>query len=48
MELFGEWFLYHRTEEHLINLAEQAGFDKEKISIGRENEGVNLFLHLIK
>ncbi|HEY9296711.1 MAG TPA: class I SAM-dependent methyltransferase [Phormidium sp.] len=46
MELFGEWFLNHRTSEQLINLAEAAGFRREHISVGREPENVNLFLHL--
>lgn len=46
MEIFGEWFLHHRTENELINLALQVGFQKEQISVGREAENVNLFLHI--
>lgn len=46
MEIFGEWFLHHRTEEELINLAQQAGFNNKKISIKHEPEKVNLFLHI--
>ncbi len=46
MEIFGEWYLHHRTEEDLIMLAEQAGFDQNQIQIGKEDEDVNLFLHL--
>lgn len=48
MEFFGDWYLNHRSEEHLYDLAKQAGFDESKISIGREPENVNLFLHLRK
>ena len=46
MEIFGEWFLIHRTEEQLINLGVKAGFKESQMSIGRENENVNLFLHI--
>ena len=46
MELFGEWNLKHRTEEQLYSLAKEAGFKTENITVGREPENVNLFLHL--
>ena len=46
MELFGEWYLNHRTVEQLISLATKAGFERNNISIGREEENVNLFLHI--
>lgn len=46
MELFGDWYLHHRTEEELIQLALEAGYDRDKISVGSEPENVNLFLHL--
>lgn len=46
MEFFGEWYLNHRTEEQLYHLAKQAGYDESKMSVGREPENVNLFLHL--
>lgn len=46
MEICGEWFLNHRTEEKLFHLAKESGFDDDQISIGREKENVNLFLHL--
>lgn len=46
MEIFGEWYLHHRRDEQLIDLAEQAGFEKRAISVGKEEENVNLFLHL--
>jgi len=46
MEIFGEWFLEHRSEKQLIELAEKAGFPKNRISVGQEPEKVNLFLHI--
>jgi extracellular factor (EF) 3-hydroxypalmitic acid methyl ester biosynthesis protein len=46
MELFGEWYLSHRTEDQLLKLAKQAGYADENISVAREPENVNLFLHL--
>lgn len=46
MEIFGEWFLTHRTEDQLIYLAMEAGFDRKMINIDNEPENVNLFLHI--
>ncbi|MDB4539274.1 class I SAM-dependent methyltransferase [Saprospiraceae bacterium] len=46
MEIIGEWYLHHRTEEELINLAILAGFSRSQINVGREPENVNLFLHI--
>ncbi len=46
MEIFGEWFLHHRSEQQLYELAEKAGFCKHEISVDREPENVNLFLHI--
>ena len=46
MEIFGEWFLHHRTEEELYSLAAKAGFMPNQVQIGKEDEDVNLFLHL--
>ncbi len=48
MEVFGQWYLHHRNEEKLINLAIKAGINKKNISVNKENTGVNLFLHLKK
>lgn len=48
MEIFGEWYLNHRSEEQLHQLAKQAGYSPSKINIGKESENVNLFLHLKK
>ena len=46
MELFGEWHLNHRSEEELIRLAVKAGYSPAQISVGREGENINLFLHI--
>lgn len=46
MELAADWYLIHRTEASLIHLALQAGFAMEQISVGKEELGVNLFLHI--
>lgn len=46
MEIFGEWFLIHRTKDQLRNIAIQAGYTNEQINIGVEPEGANLFLHI--
>ena len=46
MEIFGEWFLYHRTKNELIKLAMDAGFERENICVSSEEENVNLFLHI--
>jgi SAM-dependent methyltransferase len=46
MELIGDWYLQHRSEEQLINFALAAGAKRENIFVGKELEGVNLFLHV--
>ena len=46
MELFGEWYLHHRTAEELVELAKEAGFTESQLSVGHEEEKVNLFLHI--
>ena len=46
MEILGDWHLQHRSENELIQLAIQAGFEKGQISVGREPQNVNLFLHI--
>ena len=46
MELFGEWHLEHRSESALIDLALQAGYMDSQIRVEREQENINLFLHL--
>ena len=44
MELFGEWFLIHRSREELIGLSLQAGVQRELITVEQEPLGINLFL----
>lgn len=46
MELFGEWYLKHRTSDELLALAKEAGFNESQLSVGNEEEKVNLFLHI--
>lgn len=46
MELLGEWFLHHRSREQLVVLAQASGFPNSVLSVGQEEEGVNLFLHI--
>ncbi len=48
MEIFGEWFLFHRTEAELTDLALCAGFEKDDIFVDREPLGINLFLRIKK
>ena len=48
MEVITQWYLHHRNEETLIDLALQAGIDKKNIVVNREETGVNLFLHIEK
>ncbi|TVQ83185.1 MAG: class I SAM-dependent methyltransferase [Bacteroidetes bacterium] len=46
MELFCNWFLFHRTEQELKELALCAGFKEENISVDKEPLGINLFLRI--
>lgn len=46
MEFIGEWYLHHRSPQHLIKLAEECGVAREHIFIGCEPLGVNLFMHI--
>lgn len=48
MEIVADWHLYHRTEADLIRLARDCGVPERDIHVGREDEGVNLFLHIKK
>jgi len=45
---FGEWFLRHRTEEELLALAESTKIKDISATIGKEPQGINLFLHISK
>ena len=44
MEIFGEWFLSHRSEEELTELAILAGADPNEIKVDHEPLKINLFL----
>jgi extracellular factor (EF) 3-hydroxypalmitic acid methyl ester biosynthesis protein len=46
MEIFGDWFLIHRSPEELTELGIKAGFEAKNITVDREPLGINLFLHL--
>jgi len=46
MEIMGDWRLKHRTPEQLVSLAKACGFKDSDITIGKEPESVNLFLHM--
>lgn len=48
MEVLMEWELHHRSPDHLRQLALDIGVAEDNISIGKEPEGVNLFLHVTK
>lgn len=48
MEILGDWFLYHRYEEDLMNFAHRAGIPKQNIEVVSEPLGINLFLRLKK
>ena len=46
MEVFGEWFLEHRSAETLRGLAAEAGYGLKQIAIDSEPLGINLFLRI--
>lgn len=46
MELMGDWYLEHRSNECLMSLAERAGANPRLTEVLWEPEGVNLFLHV--
>ncbi len=48
MEVLGDWFLYHRSEDQLISFARRAGIPHEKIEVVSEPLGINLFLKVKK
>lgn len=48
MEIFGQWYLHHRSKDTLVGLALKAGVPGNKIEVFSEETGVNLFLHLQK
>lgn len=48
MELFGEWYLQHRSEADLLRLARAIGGGDVRARVDREDAGVNLFLHIAR
>lgn len=46
MELIGDWYLHHRPAAALIDMAVEAGAERDAVRVGSEAEGVNLFLHV--
>jgi hypothetical protein len=48
MELLGDWFLHHRTEAQLEQLAREAIPQAGPVTIDQEPEGINLFLRMPK
>ncbi|MCF7955753.1 MAG: class I SAM-dependent methyltransferase [Phycisphaerae bacterium] len=48
MEIISNWHLQHRDEDHLTGLVVDAGVEPENIRCDKEQEGVNLFLHIAK
>jgi len=46
MEVIGEWFLNHRSSQHLKRLANEAGIADELIYVDKEPLGINLFLKI--
>jgi len=48
MEVLMDWQLHHRGPEVLTQLAKDSGIPESMIYIGKEPEGINLFLHLKK
>ncbi len=48
MEILGDWFLYHRSEEDLVSFAKQAGIPPSQVEVMKEPLGINLFLKTVK
>jgi len=46
MEVMGEWFLNHRSHQHLVKLAVAGGIPNKYIFVDKEPLGINLFLKL--
>ncbi len=46
MEIMTEWYLYHRSEEKLISLAQEVFPANNDISVQSEATGINLFLKI--
>ncbi|HRZ42968.1 MAG TPA: class I SAM-dependent methyltransferase [Bacteroidales bacterium] len=48
MEVLGDWFLYHRSEEQLLKFSQQAHIPENNAWIMTEPLGINLFLTITK
>ncbi len=48
MEVLGDWFLYHRSEDELLRFASQAGVPAQMTDVLSEELGINLFLRMRK
>lgn len=48
MEVLCQWYLHHRSESALTELAIKAGIPKDKIAVKAEETGINLFMHISK
>jgi extracellular factor (EF) 3-hydroxypalmitic acid methyl ester biosynthesis protein len=48
MEVLGDWFLYHRSDEELIQFAKQADVPANEVKVIAEPLGINLFLTISK
>ncbi len=46
MEVLGDWYLYHRSQESLMSFAMEAGIQPDNIEIFSEPLGINLFLKI--
>lgn len=46
MEILGDWYLIHRTEAQLLQLARDAGFKEDEIHVSRMPDNVILYLHI--
>jgi len=47
-EVVCQWYLHHRDENQLKELAVKAGIPENKIAINSEATGINLFMHMKK
>jgi len=48
MELCGQWFLIHRTEDDLMKLVKAAGIPEANATVHSESLGINLFCEIYK
>jgi extracellular factor (EF) 3-hydroxypalmitic acid methyl ester biosynthesis protein len=46
MEVLSDWYLNYRSKEDLLNIASEAGINKNQVKIETEPLGINLFLRI--